>query len=325
MEKNIQELLTKPLREVENLSVSDKKRYYEELRDYCKAASEKYKTDITLPQRIMAKIGKGLRNFDIEIIGRENMPKDGCLVVCNHSNTHDAFLAAEVLYKVGVPSSFLAGIEGLSRAEIALLKSARATMISRNDKESTINGVCDFSSKLIGGDTCVIYGEGTWNLHPFKPMQNIKIGASKIVAIAEKPIVPVIYEYVEIPDLTSKEKDLYTKCIITIGKPIIIDSTKSLIEQTVFVQTTMENMRKELWRELGTYRERKEDVNPEIYVNHTWLKKFGTPLFSYDSELEMQMLFSKDGTPVENEYCIDENGDFKPGIVLKKSKVKGIY
>ena len=132
-----------------DLSVSDKKRYYEELRDYCKAASEKYKTDITLPQRIMAKIGKGLRNFDIEIIGRENMPKDGCLVVCNHSNTHDAFLAAEVLYKVGVPSSFLAGIEGLSRAEIALLKSARATMISRNDKESTINGVCDFSSKLL--------------------------------------------------------------------------------------------------------------------------------------------------------------------------------
>ena len=273
----------------------------------------------------MAKLGKKLRNFDIEIIGKENIPKDGCLVICNHSNTHDAFIAAEFLYQTGVPSTFLAAIEGLSPIELGLFKSARATMIDRTDKKSTNVGIYDFISKLMGGDTGVIYGESTWNLHPFKPMQNIKIGGVKVAAIASKPIIPVIYEYVEVPKIVSKEKELYSRCIIKIGKPIEIDPSLSLIEQNNIVQKTMEDMRRNLWKEIGTYRDKIEDVNPDIYVNHTWLKKFGTPLFSFDTEAENKLLFTKKGEPVENEYYIDENGVFRPGIVLKKSKVKGIY
>ena len=325
MEKNINELLIKPLRDIESLSVSERIKYYEYLREYCKEIGENNKTNITLTQRIMAKMGKRLRNFDFEMIGAENIPKDGCLIVCNHSNTHDAFVSAEFLYDVGLPSTFFASVEGLSALELALFNSARATMIDRRDKISTNNGLYNLSSKVVVGDTGVVFGESTWNMHPFKPMLNIKIGAVKIAAITNKPIVPIIIEYVEVPKLVAKEKDLYSKCIIKVGYPIKIDPSLSLIDQTIYVQTVLENMRKDLWKELGTYREKKEDVNPEIYVNHTWLKKYGTPFLEYDSEGEIDMLYSRDGLPVENEYYIDEYGEFKPGIILKKSKIKGIY
>lgn len=323
---NIEEILKKSITDVEKMNSKEKREYFELLREYCLKIGEKYNSNnITLTQKIMSKMGKLLRNFDYEIIGKENVPKDGCLMMCNHSNTHDAFLAAEVLSEIGVPSTFIAAIEGLSPIELSLFKSARATMIDRTDKVSASNGLYDFSSKLVYGDTGVIYGESTWNLHPYKPMQNIKIGGSKIAAIANVPIVPMIYEYVEVPNIVSKEKKLYSKCIIKIGEPIYIDPSISLIEQTKKIQIIMEDMRRKMWKELGTYRDKIEDINPDIYVNHTWLKKFGTPLFNFDSESENKLLYTKKDELVENEYCIDENGIFKPGIIKKKSKVKGIY
>lgn len=311
--------------DLEMMSNSEKIKYFEDLREYCLSIGKNYKTNITTTQQIMAKVGFIFRNFDYEILGEEKLPKDGCIVMCNHSNTHDAFTCAEILYKMGVPTTFLAEIKGLSPVELFLFKSARSSMIDRTSRESSTVGLLDLSKKLCLGDTCVIFGEGTWNLHPFKPMQNIRIGGVKAAAISKKPIVPVIFEYVEVPNLVSKEKDLYSKCIVKVGEPIEIDPAISLVEQTKKIQSIMEFMRKEIWIETGTYRESIEDINPSIYVNHTWLKKYGTPLFDYDSEGENQLLFSKNNGLVENEYFIDENGIFRPGIIPKKQKVKSIY
>ena len=51
-------------------------------------------------------------------------------------------------------------------------------------------------------------------------MQNIKVGGVKAAAIAGVPIVPVILEYVEVPELCSKETDLYRKCIVRMSLTI---------------------------------------------------------------------------------------------------------
>lgn len=104
-------------------------------------------------------------------------------------------------------------------------------MINRMDKKSFCSGLYDLTGKLIHGDMCSIFGEGTWNLHPFKPMQNIKSGSVKAAAIAGKPIAPVIMEYIEVPENCLKERELYNKCVVEIGKPIFIDPQKSMIEQ----------------------------------------------------------------------------------------------
>lgn len=124
-------------------------------------------------------------------------------------------------------------------------------------------------------------------------------------------------EYVEVPELCSKEKELYSKCIAKIGKPIRIDRQKSLIEQNERLQTIMENMRMDLWKENGTYRECIGDIDASVYVNHTWLKKFGTPLFTFDTQREKNILFVKRGEALDYEWHIDRNGRFKPGIIGK--------
>ena len=313
----LKESLSLPVHQVERLSKDEKEVYFGLLRKYCNKLGLKYSQKITVTQRIIARFGKTLRSFPLEIVGTENMPKGSCLVMSNHSNTHDSIILGEVLSTVNKPSTYMIEVEGMSPVELALFKSARATMINRTDKESATRGLYDLTGKLMHGDTCVIFGEGTWNLHPYKPMQNIKIGGVKAAAIAGVPITPVILEYVEVPELCSKEKELYSKCIARIGKPIRIDRQKSLIEQNERLQTIMENMRMDLWKENGTYRECIGDIDASVYVNHTWLKKLGTPLFTFDTQREKSILFVKRGDALDYEWHIDRNGRFKPGIISK--------
>ena len=315
---SVEKALRLSIRNVEQLSTAEKNEYFKVLREYCHSLGNQYSQKITLTQRIISKIGYKLRHFPLEITGIENIPKGGCLVVCNHSNTHDAFVMAEALTSAGVPSTFLAAVEGLSSIELGLFKSVRSTMINRADKNSTNAGLYDFTGKLINGDTGVIFGESTWNLHPYKPMQNIKTGSVKAAAISGKPIVPMIMEYVEVPEQCSKEKELYTKCVVVFEKAISVDCQESLIEQTDYLQSVMEKMRKDIWKKENTYREGIEDINPQTYVNHTWLKKFGSPLFEADSEKENKMIHIKPGETLENEWHIDKDGIFKPGIILKE-------
>ena len=313
----LKEALSLPVHQVERLYKDEKEVYFGLLRKYCNKLGLKYSQKITVTQRIIARFGKTLRSFPLEIVGTENMPKGSCLVMSNHSNTHDSIILGEVLSTVNKPSTYMIGVEGMSPVERALFKSTRATMINRTDKESATRGLYDLTGKLMHGDTCVIFGEGTWNLHPYKPKKKKKIGGVKAAAIAGVPITPVILEYVEVPELCSKEKELYSKCIARIGKPIRIDRQKSLIEQNERLQTIMENMRMDLWKENGTYRECIGDIDASVYVNHTWLKKFGTPLFTFDTQREKSILFVKRGDALDYEWHIDRNGRFKPGIIGK--------
>ena len=64
--------------------------------------------------------------------------------------------------------------------------------MQRNNKESANNAVLEMASKLIHGDTCVIFGESVWNLHPMLPMLNLKTGGAKMAAISQKPIMDKI-------------------------------------------------------------------------------------------------------------------------------------
>jgi hypothetical protein len=154
-------------------------------------------------------------------------------------------------------------------------------------------------------------------------MHDLKIGGATIAAITEKPIVPTILEYVEVPNLCDNESKLYSKCIVTFGKPIYINREESLITQTSLLQDTMVKIRKENWENLGIKRNSIEDVNKILYINHTWLKEYGPIGINYDTNRESKYLFSKNGGIVENEYCIDDKGNFVPGELKRKMKIKG--
>ena len=77
-------------------------------------------------------------------------------------------------------------------------------------------------------------------------------------------------------------------------------------------------MRIELWKKLGIKRSSLEDINKEVYMNHTYLKKYGAVGFEFDSESEFKHILGNNKDTFENEYTINENGDFVPGITQKK-------
>ena len=316
--------LSLPNSVLEKFTSKEKIEYFKRLKEYC--LNEKKIKNKNIAHERITRIYSLLRAYEYEILGEENIPDNGkALFMCNHSNSHDFFTAHEVFKKkLGSNVSVFAASDDLDLATRLLFKSCKAALIDREDKISIQNGVHEFCLNLLSGVPGLMFGEATWNLHPIKPMQQIKIGGTKIAAITDFPIIPTIFEYVETPNICTKESELYTKCIVKFGKPLQIKKEKSLIEQTRTLQCTLEEERKEIWNSLGINKKSIQEIDKYLYLNHTYLKKFKAFGFTYDSESEAKYLFSRENELVENEFCLDENGNLIPGITTKETGKKYI-
>lgn len=299
--------LIRPFKEVESWNVQEKKAYYDALRVECNRRKQKS----TGCSWLIAQLASMLRNFPIEIRGEENIPAGSSVVfVGNHSNSHDFFVIKETFSKIEKSVTPLAAWDGLNVLSRISFYLGDITFINREDKNSIEKGILQFCSKILNGNNGFVLGEATWNLHPILPMQKVKAGALQVALITGKPIIPVIIEYIEVPRLCKKENELYSNCIVTFGKPINVTADKNIFNQAEEIQHIMEIMRKELWEEHGIEKEKMDDVDKEIYLNHLYLKKFKAFGFKYNSAQETKFLLNK-----ENEYCTNSNGDFIPGIL----------
>lgn len=311
-----------PYRYEKNLSINEKLEYYKKLRDYCYELSETKKQEMSKGQRLISRFY--MNNFykeKLQIIGEENIPLDKPIIfVCNHSNSHDIFSMYIALEKLGIATSVMVATDCLNIFSTMLFAKADATLLDRRDKISSNNSIFELASKIIAGKTGVIFGEATWNLHPIKPMHDIKLGASKIACLTDAVIIPTILEYIEIPELFDKESHLYDKVIVEFGVPQKITLNQDLSLQTLCLQKNMENMRRKIWTDNGVIRNNLYDIDINNYLNHTYLKKYGVFGFKYDSESEAKFLRSGNGEPTENEFFMNEDNQFIPGITLKKSK-----
>lgn len=305
-------------KELEKLDPTSKKEYFDRLREYSKNLKrDDYGKEIS--KKLISKIAPMLRTYDLDIIGRENIPSEASAVfICNHSNSHDFFTTQEVFSELGRKVTPFGADDCLNFFTLQLFKAGDVTLINRDDKQSAIDGMLRFSKKIIDGKDGVIFGESTWNLHPIKPMQPIKVGGTQTALIADTVVVPTIFEYVEVPDVVSKEKELYKRCIVSFGKPIVVKATDDLFAKTMEIQKVLEKMRIELWEKLNIKRRSLDDINKEVYLNHTYLKKFEALGFEYDSEHEFQYLLKDKNGQYENEFHLDENGNFVPGITHKR-------
>ncbi len=305
-------------KELDRLTIEEKEEYYKSIVEYCNTIKVNIKSK-KISKKIISLLAPNLRKYELEIFGEENIPKDDSAVfICNHSNSHDFFTTQEVFDNLNRNVTPFGASDCLDFLSLQVFKLGDVTLIDRNDKESSLDGLMSFSKKMIEGEDGIIFSEGTWNLHPVKPMQNIKVGGTQSAIIADKMIIPTIFEYVEIPDVVDKESELYSKCIVLFGKPIIVKRDDNMIEKTLEVQKTMEEMRTGLWKKLGIKKSSIDDVNKDIYMNHTYLKKFGALGFEFDSENEFKHMLGSKEKSFENEYTINENGDFVPGITHKK-------
>lgn len=311
-----EEIMNKLLsdKEVEDLSIEDKKRYYENLRDYCLQLPD---NQPHFGQDLIHRVYPKLIKYQIIPEGDENIPKDKPVIfVVNHSNSHDIFTMYECLSRLGRKASAMVATDCLNPITTTIFKASNATLLDRMIKESRGSSVLRMAHKTYLGYDSFICGESTWNLHPTKSMHNIKKGPVKIQAITKSLIIPTIMEYIEVDNLVQKEKDLYIKCVIRFGKPIEPDYNNSMIDQAQLITAIMSAMRKEIWKEYNITRDQLSDIDPEVYINHTYLKKY-TPLFEYKSEIEQKYLHFNEGEPHVNEYRLDANGILVPGVTEK--------
>ncbi len=295
------------------------KEYYINLKEKCLLMKNK---QLSCGQNMIKHIYPFIRNYKLELEGTENVPKDSnAIFLVNHSNSHDAFTAFEALSKLGRNVSILAGKDCLSPAVRELFSISNATLLDRRVKEDRENSVLKISNKILLGSDGVIFGEGTWNLHPTKVMHNIRTGISQVSLITGVPVIPTVFEYVEENGLFRSEGELYKKCVVRFGKPIMLDYNANLISQTNSLKDEMVNLRMGAWSDYGIS---KDNVNPIEYINHTYLKKFKALGFTYDSKKEQEYILFLNGEKKENEYTIDDNGNFVAGITPKNFELNKV-
>lgn len=308
----------KSIKELDSLSLEQKEFYYSELKKYCDLLKVNIESK-KISKKLIALLAPHLRNYKLEIYGDENIPKDESAVfIANHSNSHDFFTTQEVFSEIDRNVTPFAASDCLDFISMQMFKLGDVTFIDRGDKSSSIDGLMSFSKKIIEGEDGIIFSESTWNLHPTKPMLDLKVGGTQSAIISKKVIIPTVFEYVEVPDIVEKEKELYSRCIVVFGKPITVNYDDDLIMKTKQVQTELGEMRRDLWKKLGIKKENITDVNEEVYLNHTYLKKFDAFGFEYDSDHEFQYLLKNKKGEYENEYTLNEKGEFVPGITHKK-------
>lgn len=306
--------------DVEKLPISEKKQYYEDLRNKCILLKN---SQVNFGQDLIKRVYPLIRNYKIEIQGEENIPMDSnVLFVANHSNSHDIFTAYEIFSMLQRRGSVMVATDCLNPITTQLFNISNATLLDRNSRNERSDSILHLSKKIIEGKDGLIFGEGTWNIHPTLQMHNIKNGAAKISIIAEVPIVPVIFEYIEKNEMVSLESELYDKCIIRFGHPIMINYSDLLSLQSNGIKENMSAIRRQIWNDYNIIKGNIRDIDPLMYVNHTYAKKFKSFGFTYDSRLEQEFLLFLGNELRENEYTIDEYGEFVPGITEKKSELR---
>ena len=302
------------LNELENLTTEKKEDYFNRLRTECK---DRRVAKQTLPiiVKVFGKAASFIRPYDLAIEGEEHIPPDTEVIfLCNHSNAHDLFTVDELFCLLKKDVSPLVAWDGLNWISRSFFRLINGILIKRDCSESINKGVLDLCSRMLNGTNGFIFGEATWNMHPYKPMQNLHAGVTEISLITGKPIVPVIFEYVESDGICKKETAVYKKCIVSFGKPVTVTAEESIFGQTDKLQVIMSSMREKLWDREGIKKDDFSGKDIKRYINHTYLKKYKALGFKYNTEWESKFLLTK-GQKIENEYCLDEDVRFVPGIV----------
>jgi len=307
---------------IQNLSLLEQKKYYEKLREQCLLIRD---NQFRFGQDIIKNVYPFLRQYKLEIQGEENVPNDSnALFLVNHSNSHDIFTAYEVLSCLQRRASVMVATDCLNPITTKIFNISNATLLDRRKKEDRQNSVLALSKKILSGNDGVIFGESTWNLHPILPMHNIRKGVAIISAITQVPIIPTIFEYIEEDGILKTEGQLYRKCLIRFGKPVMINFDENFIVQSNKIREEMIKIRRQIWGDYSIRRDCIGDIDPLTYINHTYLKKFKAIGFTYDSRKEQEYLLFLENDKKENEYTIDFDDNFQPGITEKNFELSKI-
>ena len=157
------------------------------------------------------------------VIGKENIPDGGCILVGNHKNNLD-FICIGITTKRSI--HFLAKSSLFKGLLKIILNLSGIIPVDRSKKDSSVLPKCNkllLDNKVIG-----IFPERTFNKTD-NPISHFKIGAVKMAYDTSKPIIPIMI-------------DEYKKNMkIIIGKKIFINNN-DLSNENKKLMKTLEEM-----------------------------------------------------------------------------------
>ena len=315
------------------MTSEEKKAFLTNVRGELLKYGEKYSSSISVIQKLASLTTFVSLPFEVEFEFEDENALDknkNYLFCLNHSNAYDGIVAAKALTKLNATCKFLAEDKDKTFFQKLLFLGVGSTMIDRTDNMSSTVGLYDFISKLLDGSSGVIFVEGTWNLHPTKLMQGIKMGAPFAAGTANTMLVPMIFEYEKSKEPVKNPKKLIEKCVVVVGKPIAINPmdlknhAKQLYDKMLDmrIQYRIRHKKKILTM---------DDIIPDLYVYETYVIKFLSGLTKFDAVSERELLRkvkNEQGELVapDNEFYLNEAGLFVPGSTLEeRGKEKILY
>lgn len=149
--------------------------------------------------------------FPTKVVGKQNLPKTGSIISCNHISNLDAILFAtntwEKKYYLTKKEWFKNKLLG------AFMKSIGCIKIDRQSTDVTAIKNC--LKVLKSGKKLIIFPEGTRNKNADMELGEVKQGVSMLAIKAKVPVVPM---YI------NRKPKMFHKTIITIGEPFELDA-----------------------------------------------------------------------------------------------------
>ena len=262
-------------------------------------------------------LATNIRKYDLDIdYGNIEDIEGSVIFACNHSNSHDFYTIQEV-FKNNV--NIFASYEGLNTMTVLIFKLIDTVLIYRDDKKSCKDGYNKLVDNVKRGNNIIMYPEATWNIHPSKPMLPMKLGVVKLAQETGRPIVPVIFEYVENNKYCNEEMETIDKCVVRFGDPIYVKNGDNLIEKLSDLRDAMATIRWYIWEGQGLYK--REDLDVGVFINHDTLKcDNGMFNFKYDWASEEKYILDSNNYIYSNYPINKVIYDDNKKQVLKKIK-----
>lgn len=258
------------IKEENLLSIDEKKKYYEELKQYLKSRKLTNTTPCAttiapklkgITSKIAVGVTKAFTNKDIDWVceGKKYIPNETAIFAHTHQGLLDNFIW---IPQIKQHCLLLHGQE-VNKLLLMCQLNTGLILVKKGDKENNNNAKLDMIRLLSEGHSITYFPEGTWNLSPNKLHLPLSYGFIDIARKTGVPIVPVAHEFTYD---TSTEKEKITKIHTKFGKPIYVKPEDDLIEKLHEYEEAISTLKYELIESKGI--SKRADISNKDYINY---------------------------------------------------------
>lgn len=302
--------------EEENLTVKEKKEYYQELRKYLLSRPLKVTTKgATTIAPMLKKVTNHLAKATCKIFtekgaewvieGQENIPTGTILVAQSHQGLLDNFVWIPEIEQHCI---ILHGAE-VNKFLLTIQLNSGLVLVKKGDKENNLNAKLDQIKLLCENHSIMCCPESTWNMSPNKLHLPLNYGFLDVARKAQVPVVPLVHEFTYD---TSKNTETITKIHSKFGKPIYIKEEDNIFKKLEEYSESISTMRYDLIEAKGV--EKRENITNMDYVNFIKGNYKNLKMGKLDIEKERKYIFRDNPDFYEffhiNDVPFDDKGNF---------------